>query len=123
MRSFINVKLDGTNRSVNKLYRAYNKYYFEGKLENIPVRFGKNRKARAIAEFNTEFTADYIDGSHMYRTEKEIILNPMLKKFNRLTCIALLHEINHVAYGPDHGKIFKKGIDRLIKIGAYRDLL
>lgn len=123
MARFINVKLDGTNRSLNNLYRAFNKHYFEGKLENIPVRFGKTRKLRAVAEFNTELTADYIDGNHMYRAEKEIVLNPILKKFGRLTCIAVLHEINHVAYGPDHGKTFKKGIDRLIKIGAYRDLL
>lgn len=116
------VKLDGTVRSANQVFKAYNEAYFDGKLNpDIRVRFGKTSKdGLGVYSMFMESDAD----RDLFKLEHEIVLDPILKKLHRVMCIVLLHEMCHTRHPRNqHGRKFQAERRRLMSLGAYDDLL
>lgn len=118
----INIKLDGTVRSANLLYKAYNEAYFDGQLNpDVRVRFRKTSRHHALGEYSVFM--DSLVGSD-FKLEHEIILDPVLKNLRRFMGIVLLHEMCHVRHPRNqHGRKFQQEIRRLQLAGAYDTLL
>jgi SprT-like family protein len=107
------VELDGTNRSLKKLFLAFNRAYFGGRLdEDIEIRFStvKCRSAMAYCRSNEDYD--------------EIVIDKKFRHFRRLTCLLLFHEMNHLDVGTEHGhdKYFERGMLRLAQIGALKGI-
>ena len=103
------VKLTGTNRSLQLLYRAFNRAYFDNRLPEVTVKFSP-KPLRGCMGF--------------YSEEKElIVISSVLRRWRRTTCMVLLHEMAHVATpGKQHGAAFQRVMMSLAKIGAFRQL-
>lgn len=107
MPKSVDVHLDGTNRSLQKLYRAYNRFYFGNQLDpDIRVRFSPRPMKRTYAYYDPE--------------TEEIVIDKRFRFARRICCWLLLHEMNHVWAGPEqeHNPIFDGGMFRLASIGA-----
>ena len=104
------VKLKATNRSLVHLYRVFNRAYFGNKLDNgVAVRFGKSTQSPWMGCYVEEFETIYI--------------NPALRRFKRVTCMVLLHEMAHVATpGKGHGHKFQRMMHALADCGAFENL-
>jgi hypothetical protein len=99
-------------RNLNQLFNYYNKKYFNNQLKISGIVFIKLKRGHASTSFFSDAYPIIYMGSH-------------LKKFGRLTCIVLLHEMAHCAnkYTVSHDLEFRKTIKKLFKLGAYDDLL
>jgi len=107
MPRHVDILLDGTNRSLQELFQAYNKHYFGDQLDSdIRVRFSTRPMRKHMAEYNSE--------------EEEIVIDKRFKRLRRITCWLLMHEMNHIYVGPeeDHNAVFDGGMFRLVSIGA-----
>lgn len=97
------------------VFNKYNKLYFGNKLKVSSVRFIKLKNPWHA---QTAFFSDY---------PPLIEINSRLQYSGKLTRIVLLHEMAHVANHSDsnisHGPEFRKQIKRLMRLGAYDDLL
>ncbi len=103
------IKLDGTNRSLQRTFAAFNVAFFSGQLDSsIRIKFGSVGKC-VMGEYNS--------------ADEQIVLNPLLKTLRRFTCLVLLHEMCHVVVaGPGHGKKFQTQMCRLANIGAFENI-
>lgn len=106
----IKITLDGTNRSLQQLYRQFNRAYFDNKLDSgVSVCFGKNPRVQWMGCYVSEFETIYI--------------NPLMRRFRRITCMVLLHEMAHVAVpGALHGRKFQQVMHTLADCGAFENL-
>lgn len=96
------------------VYQKYNRLYFEGKLpRRIYLHYG-NVPFTHHAE-----TTWWSDGTI------EIEISRRFNRCGRLTCIMLLHEMVHASLPSNayHGPRFSRRLAKLIKQGAYNDLL
>lgn len=109
-RKQVKIVLDGTNRSLRQLYRTFNRAYFDNRLDDgVAVRYGKSTRVSWMGCYVGEFETIY--------------LNPILKRFRRLACIVLLHEMCHVgSQGEGHGRRFQKMMHALADCGAFEEL-
>jgi hypothetical protein len=105
------VTLDGTNRSLQQLYRAYNKAYYGNTLDSeIKVRFSRLQEPMR-------------DHAHWVPEDEEIVLDKKYRRSGRLTCWFLLHEMSHISTGwrgNKHGRVFDNEQFRIASIGAFR---
>ena len=108
--AFPRVKLDGTNRSLRQLYAAFNRAYFDNKLDSgVSAVFGKNPKVQWMGCYVAEFETIYV--------------NPVLRRFRRITCLVMMHEMVHVANpGAGHGRKFQQAMHALAEAGAFEQL-
>jgi hypothetical protein len=107
------VTLDGTNRSLKALFQAFNKAYFGSRLEDdIEIRFSNvvSKTAMAYCRSNEDYD--------------EIVIDKKFRRYRRITCLLLLHEMNHLDVGTGHGhnKHFERGMLRLAQIGALKGI-
>jgi NADPH-dependent 2,4-dienoyl-CoA reductase/sulfur reductase-like enzyme len=105
MPKSIDVLLDGSNRSLQQLYGAYNNAYFGNQLNpGIRVRYSKQPMRKHMAEYDSE--------------NEEIVIDRRFKRLRRITCWLLMHEMNHIYVGPeeDHSAVFNGGMFRLASI-------
>lgn len=105
------------NKQLRKAFRCYNKLYFNNQLEEPDiVRYSNitNEGASGLTTWQTQGAT-------------KIQIHSGLKKFEKLSCIVLLHEMAHLAVGLDcieqHGIRYQAEIYRLIMAGAYDSLL
>ena len=96
------------NLQLKKLFDKYNKKYFKNKLKISDIRFGKSL-GLGQTDYNKQFPS--------------ITIIPQLKKSNRILKIVLLHEMIHVLGIDNHGPKFIRRVHRLVRQGAYDDLL
>lgn len=113
-----NVILDGTNRSLQRLFNVFNRQYWNGQIDpRVRVRFSKTN-LRNLGEFH-----------HICREKDDwegakILICKTLRHHGRIICIILLHEMLHAANpAAQHGPTFKKDRKRLMDGGVYDDLL
>ncbi len=100
---------DGTNRCLNRFYRALNKAHFGNTLDNgIRVRFSHHPIRGSNAWYDPE--------------HEEIVIDCRFKGQGRIVVWLLLHEMNHMVSGPDHEKKFDKGMLRLAIAGAFKGI-
>jgi hypothetical protein len=101
------------SQTLEPVYRQYNRLYFGGKLPDINVRYGKPAH-KAGGE------TDFWGGDPVLVT-----INKRYRGYGRITRIILLHEMVHVSLPVDalHGPRHQKGLMRLVRLGAYADLL
>jgi predicted metal-dependent hydrolase len=88
----------------------YNRVYFGGQLPNdIEVRFARKPMRNAMGTY-CEF-------------DELLEINPEIRRWRRVTCMVLLHEMAHVATpGENHGPRFQRVMLRLAKMGAFESL-
>ena len=96
------------NLQLKKLFNKYNKKYFRNKLKISDIRFG-----RSLGLGETNFLKPF----------PSIVIVPALKQSKRILKIVLLHEMVHVFGIHDHGPRFIHRIHKLVRQGAYNDLL
>ena len=106
---------------LRRLYRKYNKKYFNNQLPDIPVAFaspgtfhraGLGKKTCAVTLFEPD-----------YRPKAIIIRHYPSKNWCYIKS-DLLHELVHVAHPRwNHGRNFKAEIRRLAAEGAFDDIL
>jgi len=94
---------------LEKTYRLYNRKYFGNKLPKVP-----------------DVDLRWADIPEMgYELGGEIVLNKRYRTRDAVWKLVLLHEMNHL-YTPvekdDHGPKFQRGMLRLAKAGAFKDL-
>lgn len=94
-----------------EVFRRYNKKYFGNRLKVSDVKFGK-------PSYNAHGETSYFDGTDPLITVSRRFLNS-----GRLVRLILLHEMVHVDGYFSHDARFKRQIRRLIRLGAYDDLL
>jgi hypothetical protein len=98
---------------INKVFKYYRKKYFKNHIPVVSVRFGRvSRNGHA----ETDFWGD------------EPVLITISRKYinsGRIARISLLHEMMHIELGVEegHGEKFMRRKKRLMKQGAYDDLL
>jgi predicted metal-dependent hydrolase len=100
-----------TNKSLQHLYRTFNRAYFANRLDDeVAVRFAKSSRVSWLGCYVGEFEVIY--------------LNPILKKSWRMTCMVLLHEMCHVAIPGqhNHGPKFQKAMHALANCGAFESI-
>jgi hypothetical protein len=96
------------------VYKHYNRKYFKNKLPTVWLHYGGKPGRSAHAE-----TTWYSDGA------MEIMINREFQRCGRLIRIFLLHEMAHVSLPNNafHGPRYKARIKKLIRQGAYDNLL
>jgi predicted metal-dependent hydrolase len=94
-----------------QVFKQYNRKYFGNKLNISAIDFGKPTY-HAHAETTFFDSADPI-----------ITINTRLMNSGRLVRIVLLHEMVHVSGCMNHGRAFVRHIKKLVRLGAYDDLL
>ena len=101
-------------KSLFQVFMYYNRKYFGGKLKVSDLRL---KKMSHLIAGETTF---YEGGVH-----PSIVINEALTNWGRCVRIVLLHEMAHISLPKDaeHGPRFKRRIRRLVKQGAYDDLL
>lgn len=107
------IMLDGTNRSLKELFRAFNKAYFGNRLEeDTEIRFSvvASRSSMAHCRSNEDYD--------------EIVIDKKFRRYRRITCLLVLHEMNHLDVGTVHGhdKHFERGMFRLARVGALKGI-
>jgi len=95
------------------VFRKYNRLYFNNKVKVSDVRFGRIRPKGAG---ETSFFSD---------CPPIITIDRELMHFGRFACMVLLHEMVHASmhHNVGHGPKFVRRIKRLVKQGAYDNLL
>ena len=115
-----------------KLFNAYNKKYFDGKLPNVVVGLAPLLKIEAIEEKGTSRPRKKTVGAYGFAgiSQKDgsfyIVLDKGMSVFHSgFAKITLLHEMCHFEIGLDkgHGKLFKAQIRRLASLGAFDNLI
>ena len=107
------VKLDGTSKSLQKLFRVYNRAYFRGELDpSIKVRFSRVSMKQTMAMYDGE--------------NEEIVIDKQFRRLRRLCCFFLLHEMSHIYRqnpncGPNN-RAHNAIMLGLAKIGALRGI-
>lgn len=101
-------------KSLFQVFMYYNRRYFGGKLKLSDLCLKK------MSHLTAGETTFYEGGIH-----PSIAINAALTNWGRCIRIILLHEMAHVSLPQhvEHGPIFKRRIRRLVKQGAYDDLL
>lgn len=107
--------------TLQRIYRKYNKQWFEGKLPRLPVVWGEPRKFP-----NSEGKSTLASTHYEADAPVLIVFAPRLrvnKEWNLVRC-TMLHEMCHVAlpYRVDHGKIFQNLMRDLAMRGAFDGL-
>lgn len=109
-KRYINVVLDGTDEMLAELYAAYNRAYYDDQLpHDVVIKFGN---------LGVNSYGVWKPGT------KTIIVARCMRRFNRLVCLIVHHEMAHVAAGADysHGKKFQAGMKRLAKADAFANI-
>jgi hypothetical protein len=101
-------------KSLFQVFMYYNRKYFGGKLKLSDLRLKK------MSHLTAGETTFYEGG-----VPPAIYINKALTNWGRCVRIVLLHEMAHVSLPQhvEHGPRFKRRIRRLVKQGAYDDLL
>jgi len=111
MSRMITVGLDGTAWSLTKLYKAYNRAYFNNELnEDVRVRFSDKPFRGNMA---------------MWDGEDTITIGKQFRYFRRLCCFFLLHEMAHMYSTPNCGsrnKAHNAVMLGLAQIGALKGI-
>jgi hypothetical protein len=98
---------------INKVFRQYRKKYFNNRIPIVSVRFGRVPHG---GQAETDFWGD-----------EPVVITISRRHVNsgRIARIVLLHEMIHLELGVEegHGKKFSKRKRKLMKQGAYDDLL
>ena len=100
--------------TLKSIFKKYNKVFFGGKLKISAIHFAKLSKKTAHAE-----TAWFDNCPPILE------IGQHLKSSGRFVRIVLLHEMLHVSLPKDisHGLAFVNARKKLIRLGAYNDLL
>ena len=103
----------GRKPTLMAVFRKYNRLYFDNKVKVSDVRFGRIRPKGAG---ETSFFSD---------CPPIITVDRQLMSHGRFVRMVLLHEMVHASAHHDvaHGPKFVKRIKRLVRQGAYDDLL
>lgn len=111
------------------LYREYREKYFRDRLPvEVNVRFGICAREFPKRNYHTAGFMQDFDRKWVGSVGKEydITIDWEYRHLEDVVCIVLLHEMAHVVVSgewPSHGPKFKAEIRRLIRVGAYDDLL
>jgi hypothetical protein len=110
-----------TNKDLQRLFRKFNKQYFQGRLDpRTVIRF-------ADIEDGDEGEASEFCTSNIHGNGGKILINLAYKKFPNAAIITLGHEMVHISLGGDylqsHGDRFSAEIVRLWNFGFYEGLL
>jgi hypothetical protein len=92
---------------LRKLYRQYNHQYFDNKLpKDTRIGWGRPRSEMAY------LSVDDI-----------IVIHEDIKNWPRVVMMCLLHEMVHMATNDvGHGRVWQRGMMRLARKGAFRNL-
>lgn len=99
--------------TLRSLFNRYNRKYFSGKLQVSDVRFGRVQGST------------HADTTFLESAAPIVTLGKHLKDTTRFLHMVLLHEMTHVDLGPaaGHGPKFVKRMRKLVRQGAFDDLL
>lgn len=114
-----------SNPALKKIYNEYNKRWFGGKLP-VAVKIYWGKDGECLGQVEYEGVVRRTNALQKYeKADIEIVLNKATRKFPRIFRTTILHECCHVKLLPNrhHGDKFQQEIRRLVRIGAYNDLL
>lgn len=101
-------------------FRKYNKKYFGGKLLSVPCY---------VCLLDGTVMA-CVEGANNPDTDEEmmrILVDPKKHPYFCQAQVSLLHEMCHLALHPDikhgHGPKWKREVKRIMKLGAFDDLI
>jgi hypothetical protein len=109
-----------SNPYLKRLYRFYNKKYFNGELPDIWLIFGQARVWKKARLGKRTCAATFFEDGHPIGIA---IRYYETKNFGYIRA-DLLHELIHVARPKaGHGRAFKQELRRLMMAGAFDDIL
>ena len=97
------------SQRLKRTYRSYNRRYFNNRLPNPP---------------EVKIAWGDIEPLLGYQLSDEIVLSKKTHRQDSVWKMTLLHEMVHLSLPdePEHGKVFQKGMLRLAKLGAFKNL-
>lgn len=97
--------------SLDSLFKLYNRKYFNNKLKISGIRFGRLKYLGETVFFD--------------KAAPIITISNKLKAFGfgRIIHLVLLHEMIHAEGNLNHNKKFIKSIRKLVRLGAYDNIL
>jgi predicted metal-dependent hydrolase len=102
-----------SDRNLKKIYRQYNKEWFDSALPDVSVRWAVDDDDMKFECASKSFLA--------CADNTAIVLNSEMKGATRLWRFTLLHEMVHTKLWPyrGHGKKFQMEMLRLAALGAF----
>ena len=111
------------NKNFLQIYKELNAAWFNGKLPEDHVRISWD----SITERNGDIAFTWITNYEGEGERISIVLSPRMKNCGSCTKMLLLHEMAHIKLRKRkvrdvHGREFQHEMQRLARIGAFRDL-